>query len=135
MKKEDIAALADIVYPDSVKVPLPGRDGEDNFVMVGPVSLGVVSKIEDKFGSMQEMSAKFKSGALKSGDLFEVIYLLIENKDDFDSPATLADAVPVMVVERLVELVFHFMEVSFPKPSEETAGETSEVTEDSEEKK
>ena len=114
LKKDELEKLIDIRYPDSVEFPLLNEE----IAVIGPITFDAIALIEEKFGSLQSMQTALSSKESKQSDIFSVIYMLLENKDAFDGVEGLAKVTPVMAVERLMQIVYHFMNASFPDIAE-----------------
>jgi len=106
----DLSKLADIKYPEAAIFPLL----RDHKAVIGPVAFDVIELIEKKFGDVAGMQKALTGDNVKKSDLFSVVYMMIENKDDYENSSDFAKYVPVMAIDKLAEVAYHFMQLSFP---------------------
>lgn len=137
MDTDKLKKLADLKYPDAIEFPLL----HDHKAVIGPITFSAIEQIEEKFGSMMQMKEKISGGEVKQSDLFSLVFLLLENQDEFnDDVKEFGKHVPVSAAEPMMQVVFHFMVESMPKgaPADEEKTEETASTdgeESSEEKK
>lgn len=130
MDTERLKKLADVTLPESTKFPL----SKDKAAIIGPITFDVIVEIEEKYGSVFEMQQKMKEvltdPKAKKGELIDIVFLLLENKDDFENSRDFGSYVPLKHTENLMEIVVIYMMDSMPdaaaKEFTESEGETEE---------
>ena len=106
--------LSELKYPDSVKFALyRGR-----IAVMGPITFDAMHMIEERFGSVEAMQKALTADPPKQTDLFAMVYICLENKEEFEGEKDFAKYVTFTHMPELIELLYHFMSRSLPEVDE-----------------
>ncbi len=97
---------------------------DERVAKIGPLSLGTVCDIEDKYGSFDAWQKKAMSlgaeGGGKIRDVVSMLWFLLINKKDFEDESDFLNAFPITSVDKLQGILGDVLAKSMPEAAKDT---------------